>query len=43
MQVRMKSFLGEELRKLEEQKLFKHERIIESQQGTEIIVKAKNA
>jgi len=37
----MKSFLGEELRKLEEQKLFKHERIIESQQGTEIIVKGE--
>lgn len=41
MQNKMKEFLGEELRKLEEQKLFRHERIIESQQGPEIIVKGK--
>ena len=37
----MKEFLGEELRKLKEQKLFRHERIIESQQGPEITVKHK--
>jgi glycine C-acetyltransferase len=41
MQTKMKAFLGEELKKLEEQKLFKHERIIESPQGAEIIVKGK--
>src|SRR5271157_2263042 len=41
MQKKMKAFLGEELKKLEEQKLFKHERIIESPQGAEIIVKGK--
>jgi len=41
MDARMKAFLGEELRKLEDQKLFKHERIIESRQGAEIIVKGK--
>ena len=41
MQTKMKAFLGEELKKLEEQKLFKHERIIESAQGAEIIVKGK--
>jgi len=37
----MKAFLTEELQKLETQKLFKHERIIESPQGAEIIVKGK--
>ncbi len=37
----MKSFLAEELKKLEEQKLYKHERIIESAQGAEIVVKGK--
>jgi glycine C-acetyltransferase len=41
MQTKMKSFLAEELKKLEDQKLFKHERIIESPQGAEIIVKGK--
>jgi glycine C-acetyltransferase len=41
MQTKMKAFLGEELKKLEDQKLFKHERIIESAQGAEIIVKGK--
>jgi glycine C-acetyltransferase len=41
MQNKMKAFLGEELKKLEELKLFKHERIIESPQGAEIIVKGK--
>jgi len=41
MHDKMKAFLGEELRKLEEQKLFKHERIIESRQGAEIVVKGK--
>ena len=41
MQTTMKSFLGEELQKLEEQKLYKHERIIESAQGAEITVKGK--
>lgn len=34
-------FLKNELAKLEEQKLYKHERIIESPQGAEIIVKGK--
>lgn len=37
----MKDFLAEELEKLHEQKLYKHERIIESPQGAEIIVKGK--
>jgi len=41
MQTKMKAFLGEELKKLEDQKLFKHERIIESAQGAEIVVKGK--
>jgi len=41
MQYKMKTFLGEELRKLEEQKLLKNERIIESPQGSEITVKGK--
>lgn len=35
---RMKDFLAGELRSLEQQNLFKHERIIESAQGAEIIV-----
>ncbi len=34
-------FLKNELAKLEEQKLYKHERIIESPQGAEILVKGK--
>ena len=38
---KMKGFLSEELAKLEEQKLFKHERIIESPQGAEITVKGR--
>lgn len=37
----MKEFLAKELTSLEDQKLFKHERIIESPQGAEIIVKGK--
>ena len=41
MQSKMKAFLGEELQKLEEQKLYKHERIIKSPQGTEITVNGK--
>ncbi len=41
MQQKVKAFLAEELTKLEEQKLFKHERIIESEQGAEIMVKGK--
>ena len=38
---KMKAFLAGELKSLEDQKLFKHERIIESEQGAEIIVKGK--
>ncbi len=38
---KMKGFLAEELKKLEEQKLYKHERIIESPQGAEIVVKGR--
>jgi glycine C-acetyltransferase len=38
---KMKDYLTEELRKLEEQKLYKHERIIESAQGAEIVVKGR--
>lgn len=38
---KIKNYLSEELRKLEEQKLFKHERIIESAQGAEIVVKGR--
>ncbi|OGU17397.1 MAG: glycine C-acetyltransferase [Ignavibacteria bacterium GWB2_35_12] len=38
---KMKEYLSEELGKLHEQKLYKHERIIESPQGAEIIVKGK--
>ncbi|ROL57022.1 glycine C-acetyltransferase [Bacteroidetes/Chlorobi group bacterium Naka2016] len=38
---KIKDFLAQELKKLEEQKLYKHERIIESPQGPEIIVRGK--
>lgn len=38
---KMKEFLASELKSLEEQKLYKHERIIESPQGAEIIVNNK--
>ncbi len=38
---KLKDFLTDELRKLEEQKLYKHERIIKSAQGAEIVVKGK--
>lgn len=38
---KVKDYLSEELKKLEDQKLFKHERIIESPQGAEIVVKGK--
>lgn len=38
---KVKDYLSAELKKLEEQKLFKHERIIESAQGAEIVVKGK--
>ena len=38
---KMQGFLQEELAKLQEQKLFKNERIIESAQGAEIVVKGK--
>ncbi len=41
MQDKMKAFLGEELRKIEKQKLLKNERIIESPQGAEIVVQGK--
>jgi glycine C-acetyltransferase len=41
MQKRIKAFLGEELRKLDHQKLYKNINIIESAQGPEIIVKGK--
>lgn len=41
MQQKVNAFLAEELKKLEEQKLFKTERIIESEQGAEIVVKGK--
>lgn len=37
----MKKFLANELQELEKQKLYKHERIIESVQAAEIIVKGK--
>lgn len=37
----MKSFLENEIKSLHEQKLYKHERIIESEQGAEIIVGGK--
>ena len=38
---KMKSFLENEIKSLHEQKLYKHERIIESEQGAEIIVGGK--
>ena len=38
---KMKDYLAEELKKLEEQKLYKHERIIESPQGAEIVVRGQ--
>ncbi len=38
---KMKEFLTNELKSLEEQKLYKHERIIESPQGAEIVVRGK--
>ncbi len=38
---KMKDYLAGELQKLEEQKLYKHERIIESEQGAEITVNGK--
>ena len=38
---KMKDFLAGELQSLEEQKLYKHERIIESAQGAEITVKGR--
>jgi glycine C-acetyltransferase len=41
MYTKMKEFLANELRELENQKLYKHERIIESVQAAEIIVKGK--
>ena len=41
MQNRINTFLGAELQKLHDQKLFKTERLIESPQGAEIIVKGK--
>jgi len=37
----LKDFLSKELSSLEEQKLYKHERIIESPQGAEIVVNGK--
>jgi glycine C-acetyltransferase len=41
VQNKINIFLAEELQKLQDQKLFKHERIIESPQGAEIVVKGK--
>lgn len=41
MYSKIKDYLKSELRKLEEQKLYKHERIIESSQGPEIIVNGR--
>jgi glycine C-acetyltransferase len=41
MQQKVKAFLAVELQKLQDQKLFKNERIIESEQGAEIVVKGK--
>lgn len=38
---KVQQYLREELKKLEEQKLYKHERIIESPQGPEVIVRGK--
>ncbi len=39
----IKKYLSEELAKMEEAGLYKHERIIESEQGVEIVVKGKPA
>ncbi|MCE5304940.1 glycine C-acetyltransferase, partial [bacterium] len=41
MQNSMKEYLRGELKQLEDKNLYKHERIIESPQGPEIIVKGK--
>ncbi len=41
MYTKMKDYLANELKSLEEQKLYKHERIIESPQGPEILVNDK--
>ena len=41
MQKKIKEFLAGELESLKEQKLFKAERIIESEQGAEIVVKGQ--
>ncbi|MGQ9820147.1 MAG: glycine C-acetyltransferase [Candidatus Kapaibacteriales bacterium] len=41
MYSKIKDYLNSELKKLEEQKLYKHERIIESSQGVEIVVRGK--
>jgi glycine C-acetyltransferase len=41
MYSKMKNFLANELQELEKQKLYKHERIIESSQAAEITVKGK--
>lgn len=38
---KIKDYLGEELTKIEDAGLYKHERIIESEQGAEIVVKGK--
>lgn len=38
---KMKSYLSEEIKNLHSQKLYKHERIIESEQGAEIVVGGK--
>lgn len=41
MYTQLKEFLNNELKSLEEQKLYKHERIIQSPQGAEIVVNGK--
>ena len=38
---KMKEFLGQELQSLKDQKLYKNERIIESEQGAEIVVRGQ--
>ena len=38
---KMKDYLATELKNIEEAGLYKHERIIESEQGAEIVVKGK--
>lgn len=38
---KMKEYLSEELQKLKDQKLYKDERVIESEQGAEIVVRGK--